>query len=234
MTGRYCRAVAAYNNVIGFKESWRTTQSLRAGRLQPAGPFLESRVVHIPDVPADEEYNPPDGALKQAQKLGQYRTLLVVPSCGGDDTWHPDILEDGSAPFTDSADRAGQDLRRPGGDCDRERTAVRRGARRARAISPSLSSSRPRLPTCSRSSAARRSISQSVLQTLVKSAARLVRCRHVSNYSPNRRGVLLCCQSLRFLARIRRVRRTVPVEPGRGTATGEHCWKAESFISPMC
>jgi GAF domain-containing protein len=28
---------------------------------------------------ADEEYNPPDGALKQAQKLGQYRTVLVVP-----------------------------------------------------------------------------------------------------------------------------------------------------------
>ena len=36
-------------------------------------------MVHIPDVLADEEYNPPDGALKQAQKLGQYRTVLVVP-----------------------------------------------------------------------------------------------------------------------------------------------------------
>src|SRR5262249_30922457 len=49
----------------------RTTATGRA--------ILESRVVHIPDVLTDEEYNPPDGALKRAQKLGQYRTVLVVP-----------------------------------------------------------------------------------------------------------------------------------------------------------
>ena len=36
-------------------------------------------MVHIPDVLADPDYDPPEGALKQAQKLGQYRTVLIVP-----------------------------------------------------------------------------------------------------------------------------------------------------------
>ena len=35
--------------------------------------------MHIPDVLADREYDPPEGALKQAQRLGNYRTVLVVP-----------------------------------------------------------------------------------------------------------------------------------------------------------
>ena len=36
--GRYCRAVAAYNNVIGFKELWEENPIAPIGRLQPAGP----------------------------------------------------------------------------------------------------------------------------------------------------------------------------------------------------
>ena len=35
--------------------------------------------MHIPDVLADPEYDPPEGALKEAQKLGNYRTTLVAP-----------------------------------------------------------------------------------------------------------------------------------------------------------
>ena len=35
--------------------------------------------MHIPDVLADPEYDPPEGALKQAQRMGNYRTVLVVP-----------------------------------------------------------------------------------------------------------------------------------------------------------
>src|SRR5262249_47289642 len=77
--GRYCRAVAAYNNVIGFKELWEENPIAPSRATATGRAVLESRVVHIPDVLADEEYNPPDGALKQAQKLGQYRTVLVVP-----------------------------------------------------------------------------------------------------------------------------------------------------------
>ena len=71
--------MAAYNNVIGFKES-REENPIAPSRVTATGrAILESRVVHIADVLSDEEYNPPDGALKQAQKLGQYRTVLVVP-----------------------------------------------------------------------------------------------------------------------------------------------------------
>ena len=77
--GRYCLAVAAYNNVIGFKELWEENPIAPSRATATGRAILESRVVHIPDVLADEEYNPPDGALKQAQKLGQYRTVLVVP-----------------------------------------------------------------------------------------------------------------------------------------------------------
>ena len=53
------------------------------------------------------------------------------------------------------ADRAGHNLRRPGGDRDRERPAVRRGAGATRELS-SRCSSRPRPRRCSRSSAGRR------------------------------------------------------------------------------
>jgi signal transduction histidine kinase len=77
--GRHCRAVAAYNNVIGFKELWEENPIVPSRATATGRAILESRVVHLPDVLADEEYNPPDGALKQAQKLGQYRTVLVVP-----------------------------------------------------------------------------------------------------------------------------------------------------------
>src|SRR6202048_2537905 len=77
--GYHCRAVAGYNNVGGFKELWEENPIPPSRATATGRAVLESRVVHIPDVLADEEYNPPDGALKQAQKLGQYRTVLVVP-----------------------------------------------------------------------------------------------------------------------------------------------------------
>ncbi len=77
--GRHCRAVAGYNNVSGFRELWEENPIPPSRATATGRAVLESRVVHIPDVLADEEYNPPDGALQQAQKLGQYRTVLVVP-----------------------------------------------------------------------------------------------------------------------------------------------------------
>jgi two-component system, NtrC family, sensor kinase len=79
--GHHCRAVAAYNNVSGFKELWEENPIAPSRATATGRAILERRVVHIPDVLTDEEYNPPDGALKQAQKLGQYRTVVVVPSC---------------------------------------------------------------------------------------------------------------------------------------------------------
>jgi GAF domain-containing protein/DNA-binding response OmpR family regulator len=101
--GRHCRAVAAYNNVTGFKELWEENPIAPSRTTATGRAILESRVVHIPDVLADEEYNPPDGALKQAQKLGQYRTVLVVPMMregmplGTFTLWRTEV-----APFTDA------------------------------------------------------------------------------------------------------------------------------------
>jgi two-component system, NtrC family, sensor kinase len=77
--GTSARAVAAFNNVPGFKELWAENPILPNRATATGRAILERRVVHIPDVLADPEYNPPEGALKEAQKLGQYRTTLVVP-----------------------------------------------------------------------------------------------------------------------------------------------------------
>src|SRR6202048_3104472 len=101
--GYHCRAVAGYNNVGGFKELWEENPIPPSRATATGRAVLESRVVHIPDVLADEEYNPPDGALKQAQKLGQYRTVLVVPMMregtplGTFTLWKTEV-----APFTDA------------------------------------------------------------------------------------------------------------------------------------
>jgi len=101
--GRHCRAVAAYNNVSGFKELWEENPIAPSRATATGRAILESRVVHIPDVLADTEYNPPDGALKQAQKLGHYRTVVVVPMMregaplGTFTLWKTEV-----APFTDA------------------------------------------------------------------------------------------------------------------------------------
>jgi signal transduction histidine kinase len=77
--GTSARAVAGYNNVPGFKELWAENPIL-PNRLTGTGRALVERgVVHIPDVLADPEYNPPEGALKRAQQLGNYRTTLIAP-----------------------------------------------------------------------------------------------------------------------------------------------------------
>jgi GAF domain-containing protein/CheY-like chemotaxis protein len=77
--GQHCCAVAGYNNVTGFKELWAENAISPSRSTATGRAILERRVVHIPDVLADPDYDPPEGALKQAQKLGQYRTVLIVP-----------------------------------------------------------------------------------------------------------------------------------------------------------
>src|SRR5262245_3780590 len=52
---------------------------VRTRRRKRGGTLARWRAVHIHDVLGDPEYNPPEGALQRAQKLGQYRTTLVVP-----------------------------------------------------------------------------------------------------------------------------------------------------------
>jgi signal transduction histidine kinase/uncharacterized protein YdeI (YjbR/CyaY-like superfamily) len=77
--GTSARAVAGYNNVSGFKELWAENPILPNRATTTGRALVERDVVHIPDVLADPEYNPPEGALKRAQQLGNYRTTLVAP-----------------------------------------------------------------------------------------------------------------------------------------------------------
>jgi two-component system, NtrC family, sensor kinase len=77
--GTSARAVAAFNNVPGFKELWAENPILPNRKTATGRALVERRAIHIPDVLADTEYSPPEGVLKQAQSLGQYRTSLVVP-----------------------------------------------------------------------------------------------------------------------------------------------------------
>ena len=90
--------------------------------------LLEGVVVHIPDVQAD-----PDYTFNEAQRLGDFRTIIGVP-----------MLRDGMPigvivmtrsevrPFTDKQIELGYDFCRPGRHRHRERSPVRRGRKRAR------------------------------------------------------------------------------------------------------
>ena len=82
--------------------------------------LLEGKVVHIHDVQADPEYT-----FVEAQKLGDFRTVLSVPMLReGVSDWRPGLDTFGGAPVHRQTDRAGHDLRRPSSDCDRERAVV--------------------------------------------------------------------------------------------------------------
>ena len=94
---------------------------------------------------------------RRSQRRLAFRTLLVVPLLREGERDRRDRR--GSAPsraFLRQADRAAPDLRRPGGDRDRERAPVQRdqgGARAADARPPRCcASSRSSPPTCSRCS----------------------------------------------------------------------------------
>jgi two-component system, NtrC family, sensor kinase len=95
--GECCRAAAAYNAPPGTLELWERTP-IRAGRGTTTGrALLERRVVQIPDVQADLEYDFPE-----AQKLTGLRTVLAVPllregvPLGTIGLWKTEV-----APFTD-------------------------------------------------------------------------------------------------------------------------------------
>src|SRR5262249_18106737 len=95
--GECCRAAAAYNAPPGTLELWERTP-IRAGRATATGrALLERRVVQIPDVQADREFDFPE-----TQKLTGARTVLAVPwlregvPLGTIGLWKTEV-----APFTD-------------------------------------------------------------------------------------------------------------------------------------
>jgi GAF domain-containing protein len=95
--------------------------------------ILERRTIHIEDMLVEIERGDYDEGRELQQRTG-FRTLLSVP-----------LMREGFVigaisirrlevrPFTEKADRAGQDLRRPGRDRDRERAPVQRNEGGARA-----------------------------------------------------------------------------------------------------
>jgi GAF domain-containing protein len=96
--GEVLRMAADYGTSREFREFWKQHAPLRPGRESATGRVaLEHRIVHIPDVTVDPEYE-----LAEAQKLGGFRTLLGVPMLRGDvllgtfSLWRTEVR-----PFTD-------------------------------------------------------------------------------------------------------------------------------------
>ena len=129
------------------------------------------------------------------------------------------------------ADRAAQDLRRAGGDRHREHAAARTSCTSAPTISPSRCSSRPPPPTCSRSSAARRSI---FAPCSTRCCDRRRGCAMpIKAQSPSAKAARSIA---RWLTAFRRhfwnTPRICRSNPAAIPAPGAPCWRARSSISP--
>ena len=135
-------------------------------------------------------------------------------------------------PFTDKQIELVTDLRRPGGDRDRERAAVRRGAG-AHARSERIAcSNRPPPPMCSRSSAARPSTCR---RCWIRWSNRRPGCATPTRATITREsdGSILSRGSLRLLRRIHRnTSRTCRSYPDAVLSPGGRCLKAEIVHIP--
>ena len=148
--GRQLRllADAVREHVEAYQSATRSRVDRRASDRSKAS------TVHIPDVLADPEYT----CSRTSREVTAIRTVLGVPLLreGMPIGVDPVVTRTQVRPFTDKQIELVDDLRRPGGDRDRERAAVRRGAGAHARTCPRRWSSRPRPPRCCRSSAARR------------------------------------------------------------------------------
>ena len=117
--------VVATNNAEEEFVRYACANPLRPGRGSLIGrTALEGRTVHMADCLADPEYT-----VLEYQKVGKYRSTArrsAAPRRSDDRRDRPDAQR--REAVHGEADRARRDLRRPGGDRDRERAAVRRGA----------------------------------------------------------------------------------------------------------
>ena len=125
--------VADYQHACGMSGNGWRNHPIRPGRDSATGrAALERRTIHIHDVQADPEYS------FGAKDVEAFRTVLTVPMLKGDEllgvilTYSP-----GGQAVHRSANRAGRDLRRPGGhrdenvrlfDAERQHSRAERGA----------------------------------------------------------------------------------------------------------
>ena len=127
----------------------------RLNPLTPIGRVAQSRqLVHIPDLRTDQSYLNRDPLIVAGIELGGIRTLLVVPMIKNDALMGAIVIfRQEVRPFTDKQIELVQNFAESGRHRHREHTPAQRAAR-------ICCSSRPPPPTCSRSSAARPSISK--------------------------------------------------------------------------
>ena len=84
--------------------------------------LLEGRAVHVPDVKTD-----PERTLAEAQRLGDYRTALAVPMLReAVPIGVLSLIRERGSTIYRQTDRTGDNVCRPGGDRDRERSSVRK------------------------------------------------------------------------------------------------------------
>jgi GAF domain-containing protein len=210
--GTCARAVAAFNNVVGFKELWAENPILPNRTTATGRAIVERRAVHISDVLADPEYNPPKGALRRAQQLGNYRTTLVAPMLregvplGTITLWKTEVQ-----PFTENQIELVKTF------ADQAVIAIEntRLLNELREALQQQTATADVLKVISRSTFDL----QTVLQTLVESAARLCDADKAT-ITRQKNGVFFRAEAYGFSPEFVEYVRTVPVEPGRGTATG--------------
>ena len=114
------------------------------------------KVVHVADLRDDPAYLSGDPLPVAEVEVAGIRTLVVIPMLKENEPVGAiSIYRTGGASVHRQADRAGDELRRPGGHRHREHAPAQRAAPAYATNSPSRWSSRPRPPRCSRSSPAR-------------------------------------------------------------------------------
>ena len=124
------RLTASFGVTARYKEYLENKEILSTVAIEPGRGtmvgrvLLEKKTVHMHDIQADPDYK-----LSALVAAGGYRTMLGVPMLReGEPIGVLVLVQSAVRPFTDKQIELATTFRRPGGDRDRERAAVRRGA----------------------------------------------------------------------------------------------------------